>query len=602
MQRPLALHVSALNDEEYAFFTSSLADILAPDTFDLEDVHYEKLSVSIREARAWLRGRYQDLSVSDLDQILRLFTPTASDNALTGNQFFALLRIVLHVRNGAEVDRNLVFSQVDLQTTPTSSRIRKASNEAPARLPPAPPIRIRQPSNGTTSDLPTSDMNPFHALSIDHPAPPLPPPRPSSDKPVVGHHASNPFVARSKTIHTSSASVSSPGVGRQPQDHKLPPLPPRKPPPVIPPRSSSISVAPHTPSKPPPPPVMPKVPHLTSALMKQSLQASKAAQDAKKAEEQRAQTLVLQVLKKSGPSPTNGSRAGSVSPTKNGRAISAPASTVSSDDRFIPALPPRRRLSPPPSSATSSTASFEQIAGAALPRAPSRSRSPIRSPSRPTTDLPLPPPLHPDRKTPGPGMGLPSDWPSSPSPRTTRSKSMHHPVPPPAPPPLRRPRPESVQLASPSTTTFPSSATSFPKLARHMSLSSAGSRERSRDREDRGRDGGGGQPLAQFQKTLSGLGPRLDAARYKAEAGLSRRGFINIPTSTGLWRTGEATDRLVTTPEPASASSSDGGLGVDLETESDEDERERERARERRGRGERDGMKWPAGEGWKPLG
>jgi hypothetical protein len=67
--RSLFLHVSALNDDEYTLFTSSFADLVAPDPPLQADDDFEKLAVSIREARAWLRGRYPDLPVSDLDQV-----------------------------------------------------------------------------------------------------------------------------------------------------------------------------------------------------------------------------------------------------------------------------------------------------------------------------------------------------------------------------------------------------------------------------------------------------------------------------------------------------------------------------------------------------
>jgi hypothetical protein len=67
--RSLFLHVSALNDDEYTLFTSSFADLVASDPPLKPDDDFEKLTVSIREARAWLRGRYPDLPVSDLDQV-----------------------------------------------------------------------------------------------------------------------------------------------------------------------------------------------------------------------------------------------------------------------------------------------------------------------------------------------------------------------------------------------------------------------------------------------------------------------------------------------------------------------------------------------------
>jgi len=44
--------------------------------------------------------------------VMQLFPPSPSlEPILTGGQFFALLRLVLHARSGAKVDRNLVFVQ-----------------------------------------------------------------------------------------------------------------------------------------------------------------------------------------------------------------------------------------------------------------------------------------------------------------------------------------------------------------------------------------------------------------------------------------------------------------------------------------------------------
>jgi hypothetical protein len=67
--RTLFLHVSALNEDEYTLFTSSFTDLLASDTPLTTDADFDKQKVSIREARAWLRGRYADLPVSDLNQV-----------------------------------------------------------------------------------------------------------------------------------------------------------------------------------------------------------------------------------------------------------------------------------------------------------------------------------------------------------------------------------------------------------------------------------------------------------------------------------------------------------------------------------------------------
>jgi len=66
--RTLFIHVSALNDDEYTLFTSSFADLVASDV-PFTDDDFEKHTVTIREARAWLRGRYSDLPVADLDQV-----------------------------------------------------------------------------------------------------------------------------------------------------------------------------------------------------------------------------------------------------------------------------------------------------------------------------------------------------------------------------------------------------------------------------------------------------------------------------------------------------------------------------------------------------
>ena len=77
----------------------------------------------------------------------------------------------------------------------------------------------------------------------------------------------------------------------------------------------------------------------------------------------------------------------------------------------------------------------------------------------------------------------------------------------------------------------------------------------------------------------------LSTVRYKAEAGISRRGWV-----PGL----EREERLMADNEGLrSTSSSDDGLGVDAELPTDEERR--------RGPLERDEMKWPAGNGWKPL-
>ncbi len=470
-------------------------------------------------------------------------------------------------------------------------------NDRPSRHFPAPPRR-RQISTGSVFDAPTSDTNPFsHANQAnDHPQPPVHPdirtgtvssptvvpikppqvlPAPTTP-PAHPHHASNPFVARA----AAAAAKSNPSPER-----KLPPLPPRKTPPLLPPRSTSLIVSTPLgapPSKPPPRPPPAKVPHRTTALMQQSLQASKAAQEAKRIEAEREQERVLQVLKSS---------TRSLSPPKrSGVGSTSSRSSVDGTGPSKPLLPPRPRVSPPAS--VMSARSFEQVAGATLiaratlRRSPSplRSRSVSRprspSPSRPTTDLP--PPVHPNRKTTqeygsSAAAGAGASSPSS-SPRFGRSKSVHHPSPPPVP---QRRRPDSVQLlpspnngpSTPSTphsslspkasTAPPTSSPTFSRLSRHLSLSAR-------------------EPLWDEMRGS------LSAVRYKAEAGLSRRGWV-----PGL----EREERLIAEKREneglRSTSNSDDGLGVDAESPADEERR--------RGALERDEMKWPAGDGWNQL-
>ena len=81
IMRSLYLHVSALNEDEYSLFTSSFTDLLAFDTPLTTDADFEKQKVPIREARAWLRGRYADLPVSDLDQVRILFSCRANHDS-----------------------------------------------------------------------------------------------------------------------------------------------------------------------------------------------------------------------------------------------------------------------------------------------------------------------------------------------------------------------------------------------------------------------------------------------------------------------------------------------------------------------------------------
>lgn len=111
--------------------------------------------------------------------------------------------------------------------------------------------------------------------------------------------------------------------------------------------------------------------------------------------------------------------------------------------------------------------------------------------------------------------------------------------------------------------------------------------------------------MSNIQKTISNLQlkaqPKLDAVRYKAEAGMSRRGYFNhaqFGSSMG-WH-GEDEEGLMSDTQgaaadvdqdPTSQSVTDNGL-------SSGDDAEDSRRRYLR---EADNLKWPPGEGWAQL-
>ncbi|KIJ63004.1 hypothetical protein HYDPIDRAFT_176112 [Hydnomerulius pinastri MD-312] len=677
--RPLTLHVSALSDAEYNLYTASLDDLSVSSDTDPaavhDDAHYERMSVGVREARAWIRGRYSDLPASDIDAILKLFHPNMlPSDSLTGGQFFAALRLVVHAESGKGVDRTLAFVQgefTSLSTTVNRHRpcraifpigvsftyheFRIAHFNATKVLdvprPPSPPKRpVQAPPchpdrpRPSTSSSSSPESNPFTRKSMEQPV--APPPSDSETPAVIPHRHSqkishNPFLMRDKA-DSAEGTGKSPDKAAAPKSGKIPPLPPRKPAPLsAPPRRASEAVPTISsttnlalPFGPPLVPVKPN--HITSPLMRQSLEASKQGQTMKRAEEQLDRERVLQVLKTTSSSSSGSSRTRSLSPTKQGPKLyfgSGSEDTTSS----IPPLPRRRKPSSP-SSVSSSLPSLDQVATATLKplSPPSTTASPFRPPlpSRDSLTIstsspmmssstdgipsvagpgpsPMPaPPMHPDRR---PSTDPNDSQSSSPtSPRVMRSKSMHHPGAPPLPPPRRR-RPESVQLTPTSSTTelptFPPLASShahartssFQGLSRHLSLT------RDRDTAD--------SPMSNIQKTISNLHlkaqPRLEAARYKAEAGFTRRGYVNHAQLGGYrWRE-EGEEGLMSDTRWAAAN-------VDRDpyygpTTDDEPSSGDERGGRVKGGGggsryrdqeflvEADNLKWPAGEGWKPL-
>ena len=265
---------------------------------------------------------------------------------------------------------------------------------------------------------------------------------------------------------------------------------------------------------------------------------------------------------------------------------------------------------------------------------------------------------------------------NSPSRRVFRSKSMHQTSPPlpSLPPPLRRKRPESVQVVGSSEVLQGSStrlestlstSSSSSALSRHTSLSTPGHRRSSLSVSSTPQANSSSHtesPMSNIQRTIATLQPKLDAlqiqprldkARYKAEAGLSRRGFVSGGRAKGgvegeeeeglVRRLGSSTNgggtSRVRTSRPhwiPGDPKGNGNIFDDPEVDSDSPDEDIERSEEwtrsrgmesspvrqsRRGqhvfdaeeaslgpgsdggiRGvEKDNLKWPAGEGWKPL-
>jgi hypothetical protein len=556
-------------------------------------------------------------------------------DTLSGGEFFAAIRLVIHAEHGKEVDRALAFVQgvsptfcsnlglTSCAAHPTPSRP-QSRNETPIKnhlyLPPPPSRRQTVDSSiysatSSTRFSSTSEPPPRSASPPKrHPPPPTHHPQlhPSQHaeppKPILQQANHNPFLQR--LPDTSS---------------RLPPLPPRKPPPppvpsssnvyLAPPRHGARSVSPSSSGAATPTVAFPKpASHVTSALIKQSLQASKAAQSMKKAEEQLEKERVMQVLKSSSVVSGSHSFAGAngilgssvvIGTSVHNRAHSPIKDDPSASVHSAPPLPGRRHHYQQQPSPPMSTSSLEQVALATTG---------VHPDSPPRMNLDLPPPQHPDRKPPstmssniesfeavyGPNTStttLITTTEDPPTARVFRSKSLHQPSPPrpPLPPPLRRKRPESAQMLSSGEVLFTSSVrdrsvsrhTSFssptPTVAhRRSSLSVSGASASSSPYPSTSHD-----PLphmSNIQRTIANLQPKLDAlrfdgskARYKAEAGLSRRGFVR-DSSRGR----EDQEGLM----PSSGEDT----SVDSAVE-DEDELYKEK----------DNLKWPAGEGWKPL-
>lgn len=163
-------------------------------------------------------------------------------------------------------------------------------------------------------------------------------------------------------------------------------------------------------------------------------------------------------------------------------------------------------------------------------------------------------------------------------------------------------------------------------LSRHTSLSASSSPSHRRE-DSQNSDSpftGLQRTLATLQPKLEALQPKLDKARYKAEAGLSRKGYVNhshigdrfgggVGKGRGMWRE-EGEEGLM---DDYGDEGDVGGVdadSVDVDSASDDARDEDRDGRFRRNRGgggggrgaaeiDQDNLKWPVqeGEGWKPL-
>jgi hypothetical protein len=91
--RRLSLHASALSDNEYQLYTTSLLSIVSVEddggvskSHSVDDAYYENMNINVRETRAWLRGRYSHLPSLIIDQVTFSLFPHPS--TLTQNTRF----------------------------------------------------------------------------------------------------------------------------------------------------------------------------------------------------------------------------------------------------------------------------------------------------------------------------------------------------------------------------------------------------------------------------------------------------------------------------------------------------------------------------------
>ncbi|KAJ7208620.1 hypothetical protein GGX14DRAFT_543405 [Mycena pura] len=199
--RALSLHPSALSDAEHAFFTASLADLTD------SAIDWDTTTVTAREARAWLCGRYVSLGPGTVDEILRLFAPAPT---LSAGTFCAALRLVLHACGGRPIERSLAFVQAPVPVSASVSdafvllpRANAGTNpflptpEPSPEARPHPRLPARAPTR-TSNDAASSSSSSFASVSVSS--------RASSS--LESASGLSPGPAPGRKAHTYSASMS----------------------------------------------------------------------------------------------------------------------------------------------------------------------------------------------------------------------------------------------------------------------------------------------------------------------------------------------------------------------------------------------------------
>ncbi|KAI5888509.1 uncharacterized protein SCHCODRAFT_02551368 [Schizophyllum commune H4-8] len=536
-KRKLALHPSALSESEYDFYTAALNSFLSPEEANDDDLDYTSVRISTREVRAWLRGRYSPpVPGQTIDEILSLVSNGASlDGQLSGGEFFAAVRLVVHITNGkssgGEMEwRALAFTQADPNPNsnaavspapPTPGLLRSKTTTTPSKTSPRGNKLSHNPFSGAASKPPVHPLNRSSSLSRTHTPSSSVDDSADSPTPTPAQHAShNPFFHPTTALQTPpfSSSKSDGASHATVRDRsKLPPLPPRKPATL---RTNSALSAPHQ----------------TSPLILQSLIASKTAQTLKKAEQERGRERVFVPVQSSSSAPFSSLRTTSPSKMHSSASSASSVSSSSASQPHPPKLP--RRPAPPPKDKTQrrppsppiSTTSMREVAMAGyVPPSDEHDRSASSSPTR----RPPPPPKHPLRNKP-PSPPTPDteydSVPSTPTGRHTlhrpsRSQSLIQPSTPTEGVPPRKKRPESVQVlpspAGPITNPFPTSSATSPfnnPLGRHFTLTSPHKRAASIGLH-------GAEALKKEATSL----------RYKAEAGLRPgRGYVRHDVDLGV--------------------------------------------------------------------